>query len=219
MVSVAFVTIGQSPRDDIMPDIRRGLPSRFEIEQVGALDAFDSQCEIEAVAGSEEGEPIMVTRLRDGSSARVSRQGIAEQIQRVITDIEDDVDVIGVLCTGDFPHFDAAVPVVDPGHLLYAWASAIAPDDTIGVLMPDAEQEPQVREKWAGLDIVPTVGSPYEHEDDLRAAARSLAGDVDMFVLDCMGSTARMKEAVRTETDTSVLLPNSILTKTLTELF
>lgn len=218
MTSVAFVTIGQSPRDDIIPDIRSGLPSRFEIEQAGALDAFDSQSEIKAVAGPDNGEPFMVTRLRDESSVRVSRKVIADQIQQVITDIEEDVDAICVLCTGDFPHFEAAIPVLDPGRLLHAWASAIAPDDTIGVLMPDAEQESQVREKWSGLDVVPTVGSPYEPESDLRAAAQSLEGDVDLFVLDCMGSTTRMKEVVRTETDSSVLLPSSILTKTLTEL-
>lgn len=218
MVTVAFVTIGQSPRDDVMPDIRRGLPSRFETVQAGALDQYDSPAEVKAVAGPEEGAPILVTRLRDGRSVRVGRRPIAENVQRVITDIEDDIDAVAVLCTGDFPPFEASVPVIDPGHILYGWASGIEPEGMIGVLMPDSDQEAQVREKWAGLDVVTAVGSPYEPEDKLIAAVRGVEDDVDLFVLDCMGSTARMKDVVRAETGKSVLLPSSILTKTLTEL-
>ena len=66
---VGLITIGQSPRVDITSDIKDVLGSQIEIVECGALDNLSHE-EINALRPSE-GEYILVTRLRDGSTVKI----------------------------------------------------------------------------------------------------------------------------------------------------
>jgi len=44
-----------------------------------------------------------VSRLRDGTQVRLGREKIVRRLQECIKKLEKEVDVIGVLCTGEFP--------------------------------------------------------------------------------------------------------------------
>lgn len=218
MTTVGLVTIGQAPRTDITPDIETQLPSDVEVLEAGALDKYSTASDVRTNVGPKDDSPIFVTRLRDGTSVKVDRDSVFEHLQERIDEIEQDVETIGVLCTGEFPPLQASVPILEPSHLLNAWASAIAPNGIIGIMMPEREQLDQTNEKWAGYDILTAAGSPYADEDEITGAAQSLGTDADLIVMDCMGYTPGMKETVREITDTSVLLGRSVLGKTITEL-
>jgi protein AroM len=185
--------------------------------QVGALDEFDSPEAVEAALAPREGEPMFVTRLRDGSSVAVDRAAVIELVESRIADLAERVTTIGVLCTGEFPDFEAPVPILEPSDLLHAWASSIARGGTVGVIVPEQEQLDQTHEKWTGFDLVTAAGSPYTDEDEVTPAAEAIGRDADLVVMDCMGYTPAMKTAVRERTDTSVLLGRSVLAKTITE--
>lgn len=217
MTKLGFVTIGQSPRTDITPDIVEQLPDEIDVVEAGALDEFNSATEVRETVGPRKGEPIFVTRLRDGSSVTVDQASVIDLVQARIDELAQEVSTIGVLCTGDFPTFDADVPILEPSNLLHAWTSSIVADGTIGVLMPKQEQIDQTLEKWAEFDVVTAAGSPYTDEDEVGPAADAIGTDVDLVVMDCMGYTPSMKAQVREKTKSGVLLGRSVLGKTATE--
>ncbi|RDZ48562.1 hypothetical protein C5B86_05875 [Haloferax sp. Atlit-19N] len=217
MSTLGLVTIGQAPRSDVTPDIAAALPPEVDIVEVGALDQFDSAAEVEAAVGPQEGEPVYVSRLVDGTPVTVDRESVVELLRERIRALESEVTAIGVLCTGHFPPFDAGVPVFEPSDLLSAWVSTILDGGTLGVIMPKEEQEAMTFEKWADYDLVTAAGSPYADEDEVSAAAAEIGTDADLIVMDCMGYTPEMKATVREITDTSVLLGRSVLAKTAEE--
>ena len=219
MTTIGLVTIGQAPRTDITPDIVNFLPDSVDVIEAGALDEFESSEAVEATLGPEDGQPVFVTRLRDGSSVKIDRESVVDRMQTRIDDLatNEDVSAIGVLCTGHFPDFEASVPILEPSDLLHGWASSIAHDGTIGVIVPEHEQIDQTYEKWTGFDLRTAAGSPYTDEDEVIPAAQSIGTETDLIVMDCMGYTSAMKAAVRDQTDTSVLLGRSVLAKTITE--
>jgi protein AroM len=217
MTKVGFVTIGQSPRTDITPDIVEQFPDDIDVVEAGALDEFNSAAEVQEAVGVREGEPIFVTQLRDGTSVTVDRDSVIDLVQARIDELAEEVSTIGVLCTGDFPTLDAEVPILEPRDLLHAWTSSIADGGTIGVLMPKQEQIDQTYEKWAEFDVVAAAGSPYTDEDEVGPAAEALGTDTDLVVMDCMGYTPAMKATVREKTGSGVLLGRSVLGKTAAE--
>lgn len=217
MTKMGLVTIGQSPRTDITPDIVEQLPDWMEVVEAGALDEFDSAEAVQEAVGPREDEPIFVTRMRDGSSVTVDRESVIDLVQARIHDLTDEVSTIGVLCTGDFPAFEADVPILEPSDLLHGWASSIVDGGTIGVLMPKPEQLDQTFDKWDGFDVVAAAGSPYTDDDEVGSAAEAIGTDADLVVMDCMGYTPEMKATVREKTGAGVLLGRSVLAKTATE--
>lgn len=217
MTTLGLITIGQAPRDDITPDIEAQLPEYVDVTEVGVLDRFNSAEAVKEAAGPREGEPVFVTKLRDGSSVTIDRAATIELMQERIRELAADVSTIGVLCTGAFPAFDTDVLVLEPSKLLHTWTSGIVDGGTVGVLVPKPEQVPQTHEKWAEFDLVTAAGSPYVDEDEVTPAAEALGTDVDLVVMDCMGYTPEMKDQVREVTGAGVLLGRSVLWKTATE--
>ncbi|MFP9060522.1 AroM family protein [Natrialbaceae archaeon A-chndr2] len=216
--AVGFVTIGQAPRTDVTPEILAHFPEDTEVIEVGGLDGYEDAAAVEADLAPAAGAPQFVTRLTDGSEVIVDRAASHDLVAERITDIEDDVSVIGLLCTGSFPDLEASVPVLTPSSLLHAWTRAIDPD-RLGVIMPKAEQSDQTADKWADeFDVVAAAGTPYGDGHEVGEAADELGSDVDLVVMDCIGYNEAMRETVRERTGASVLLGRSVLAKTMTEL-
>src|SRR4051794_36915876 len=96
------VTIGQAPRPDVVPIIDRYVASRVHRIHRGVLDGL-SRAEIDARYKPEPGEPVLVTRLRDGSVAELSRARMRDGVRDLLAMLENDgCDVILLLCTGIF---------------------------------------------------------------------------------------------------------------------
>jgi len=74
-----MVTIGQSPRNDVTSDIKDILGPKIEIIGCGALDELT----LEDVKKLEpkKGEYVLVTRLREGTQVKVSRNKIIQRIR------------------------------------------------------------------------------------------------------------------------------------------
>lgn len=220
MTSIGMVTVGQAPRDDVTPDVISHLPADAEVTEVGALDAFTSAAAIESELGARSGEPVFVTRLRDGSSVTVDRAAIHRRVEEIISELSAEVDLVCLLCTGQFPRMETDVPVLEPSALLEAWVDGVTgADDVVGVMMPKEEQLAQTRDKWADRrQLVTAAGSPYDDPGDIDAAAAQLGSRPDVVIMDCIGYTPDMKETVRTATGAPVLLARSVLGKTAAEL-
>ncbi|MGM0592664.1 MAG: AroM family protein, partial [Halobacteriota archaeon] len=208
--AVGFVTIGQAPRTDVTPEILEHFPENTEVIEVGGLDGYVDAAAVEAELAPADDAPRFVTRLTDGSEVVVDRAASHDLVAERIADIQDDVSVVGLLCTGSFPDLEASVPVLTPSSLLHAWAQAIDPD-RLGVIMPKPEQAAQTAEKWAEeFDVDAVAGTPYGAGNEVADAADAL-GDVDLVIMDCIGYDEAMRETVRERTGASVLLGRSVL--------
>ncbi len=216
--TIGAVTIGQTPRDDVVPHLRVALGDRFQIIEAGALDGL-SQGEVEAEAVKACGD-LLVTRLRGGYEVRVREGLVSSRLQECIRSLEGRAELILLLCTGDFPRLKSFLPLLYPGPLLRNIVRSLAPS-RLGVLTPAREQiEPQ-RQRWGGLAswIAIEPVSPYGSPEELEAGAEKLReANVDLAVMDCIGYTPPMKRRLRSRLDRPVLLASTLLARVAAEL-
>jgi len=221
---VGFVTIGQSPRVDVMNDLEPLLPKNIEIIERGALDGYTRK-DIEAFFKPEEGETPYVTRLRDGSEVKVSKGKIIKQVEVRLRELaEQKIDLIVMLCSGDFPEYDLDVPIIYPSKILKSIVSAISIKGTLGILTPANEQLPYMRERWSNIASKLEIKaiSPYTaNSEAFIEAGRELSSkNVKFVVMDCIGYTLKQKELLKRSLGPSSVIINtrSIVARVLSEL-
>lgn len=214
------VTIGQAPRVDLVPELAEWLGDEVEIREAGALDDLNPQ-QIAAMA-PQAGDYLLVSRLRDGSSARMAEHHILPLVQQKIAQLfETGAEIVVLLCTGEFPAFPTPGLLVLPQPLVYGLVGALARTARLGVLCPDPGQLPQAAAAWRPLcrEVVVRAASPYPPGPALATAAEELlASRVDLVILDCMGYTSAMQEQVRQIVGVPTLLARRLVGRTLAEL-
>jgi len=212
------LTIGQSPRTDIIPELRSVLGNEIEIVEAGALDGLSS-LEIARLAPAGE-EQVLVTRLRDGSSTRIGHGHVVPLLSERLADLLPRVDAVLLLCTGTFAPFPATRPILYPERLMLAMVQALAPRH-LGIITPDPAQaeEQQVRWRPAADRLSVLAGSPYASAETLPALGADLARrGADLIVLDSLGYGLAMKAVVRRTAGQPVLLPRTVLARAAAEL-
>jgi len=219
MNRIGLVTIGQSPRVDIAPDIRSVLPSTVSIVEGGALDGL-SEAEVLAHTPASKGSTLC-SRLADGTEVQFDKDFAHERLQQVIRTLEDDVDLIGILCAGTFTKLTAKIPLLIPNQLLQGYLTALSLPGPWGMLVPKADQvEPILAEleEW-GVEAVGMALSPYAEGDRLEQAVRELVDrQVSAILLNCFGFTLEMKARAQAVSQKPVIAVGSMFIHALTEL-
>jgi len=217
-MKIGMITIGQSPRNDVVTEIRDIL-GPVEIIERGCLDELTKE-QMETLK-LKEGEPFLVTLLRNGSSIQVSTEKVTNLLQQRIKELERDVDLIVLLCTGDFANLQSKKLIIEPGKLIRKLVQGIlTKEQKLGVIIPSVEQMEQTKKKWAAENLVVAVASPYENQEKLRDAAKALqAKDVSLSVLDCVGYTRQMKQYVQEITGKPAILSRTIAARIARELY
>jgi protein AroM len=214
---LGIVTIGQTPRTDVVPEMAEILGPGVEILERGALDGLDIQA-ITALAPSAEDE-VLVTRLRGGASVCVAHRQIVPRVQACLADLDRaGVTLSAVLCTGIFPGLAAGVPLLHPDRLLLGVLRGLSWAGRLGVLTPSTAHVPQTLARWRGygFDPVLAVLSPYDDTSakPIGLAAEALgAGEAGIVVLDCMGYRRKVKEEVAALLGVPVLQANLLLAR------
>lgn len=219
---LGLVTIGQTPRDDVVPEMAEVLGPGVEIIERGALDGLDIQA-IAALA-PDPGDEVLVTRLRGGVPVFVAHRHVVPRVQACLTDLDRaGVALSAVLCTGTFPGLASAAPLLTPDRLLLGVLRSLAWSGRLGVLTPSSAHVSQARARWRGYGFDPVVGvlSPYD-EDDASAfglAVEALGGgEAGLVVLDCMGYRRKVKAEIRGLLGVPVLHANLVLARVAAEL-
>lgn len=214
------VTIGQSPRSDIMPDILPILGDDIEVVEAGALDGFTK----EQVAGMApgEGDYVLVTRMRDGSSVTVAEKYITPKVEEKIRDhFRKGIKIVLLLCTGEFPSFGEEGLLIRPQRILYHVVQAVAENKRLAVMTPSPEQIPQSRKRWQMVsdNLTVVAASPYGDPSELDEATGKLKKEApEVVVMDCMGYTMKMQDRVREQTGAPVVLARSIVARVVREM-
>lgn len=215
---VGTLTIGQSPRVDIIPEFRGVLGEAAEIIEAGALDDLTA-AEVAGLAPAA-GEQVLVTRLRDGTSARIGHSRVVPLLQRQLDALAPRVDAVLLLCTGSFAGLSAPCPILYPDRLILGLVRALAPRH-LGIITPDRAQAEEQEARWrSSVDRLTIVAaSPYTEADTLpRLGAELARGGAELIVLDSLGYARAMKAAVRAAAGRPVVLPRTLLARAAAEL-
>lgn len=217
---IGAITIGQSPRTDVVPEIQSILGPDVEFVEGGALDGLTG----EQVAGlaPKPGDYVLVTRMADGSSVQIAEHHILPRMQGQIDRvIAAGAEAVALLCTGEFPPFRSDKLLVKPQPVLHHFVAALAEGRRLGVVIPAPEQVEQAILRWKPVarEVRVEAGSPYAGISQLERATEALRRwEADMIVLDCMGFTTAMKARAAEIARVPVILPRTVLARTLAEL-
>ncbi len=210
-IQVATITIGQSPRKDMVPELVAGFPSHVEITEFGVLDDISSQ-ELSGIA-SKTGESCLVSKLRDGTEVLMSHSKVVSRLAILLHRIDDmEYNLIVVLCTGTAPMVSLNTPCIWAMLLLDNAISDLEQDScNVGVIVPDFQQIP------ASTQHHYTSASPYTNTSNaLKQAANELSDCKNIF-MKCMGYSEAMRTEVQSLTNAKVLTPRVLVSKAVSE--
>jgi len=218
---IGTVTIGQAPRTDVIPEIARILGSDVEIRESGALDGL-SKDEI-ARLSPQSGDYVLVTRLADGSSVQVAERHITPRIiQKIGEHFQNGIPLVFLLCTGEFPDFKKGGLLIRPQKVLFNAVSAVGEGLKLGFMTPSPDQVEQSQQRWSSVSLTTktVAASPYVNPmEAVQKAAHDLKNwGAELVVLDCIGYSAEMQNAVREIVGKPVILGRGIAARTVKEL-
>lgn len=218
---IGIVTIGQSPRNDVVPEIRDYLGDHVTVVERGALDGL-SLSEVKSYA-PDQGMLPLVTRMRDGTEVIVAKEKLLLRLKEAVKALDDSgADMILLLCNGDFPAFDTRCLVIEPQRLVdRCLAGLLHARHRLGVLVPVPEQQDWVRARLKAVNpnLTVAVASPYAGKEPLEAACRRFRKDgCDIIVLYCMGFNRQLGAKVRALCNTPVMVSSTIVARILGEL-
>lgn len=215
MPCLGVVTIGQSPRTDMVPELRRWLGGA-EIAERGALDGLTA-AEAGRLGPDGPGDRLLVSRMRDGTDVKLGASRVYPLVCDAVRDLEDQgVATTLIVCTGELP------PVPHRGTLLLAESllshgvRAIIAGERLAVLCPDGGQAANSRARWALVSDEPLVASASPYAEDsltqVATAARTLSGSGARFlILDCMGYDLAAREAAARASGLVALLAREVV--------
>ena len=222
MTRVGLITVGQAPRNDVVPDMAAILGADVHIVEAGALDGLSRE-QIARLAPEGDDE-ILVTRLADGSSVFVGKSKMIPLVEARIAALEiKGVALNALLCTGEFPKLAATRPLLEPQQLLLGLLRAMTFPGRLGVLTPSERHVPQTTERWrrSGFDAVVAPLSPYQEDDPaaVRGAAGTLrAGGAGLVVMDCIGFRRKTRDEVAHLVGAPALVANLLVARVAAEL-
>jgi protein AroM len=197
---LTFVTIGQSPRSDVIPELIDIIGKSFEYKEIGLLD-FPENLQSLKLLNIESGEEFLVSRLRDGEEVKMPREWVVQKLNEIVPEIEE---FKVLLCTENFDLPNLILPV----KILESFVSILKPKK-LGVVVPAKGQIDMVKNKWERLveDLKITYFSPYSTESgDL-----SVLNDRELIVLDCIGYGKKDENYLRSYTGGIVVSARRLL--------
>lgn len=214
---LGVLTIGASPRPDVVPHMAAALGSGVAIIEAGALDELaDAEIAKLAPPASSAG---MVTRGRDGGPVVVDPERLLPHLQARLEDLEARGAALTILlCTGGFPGLAGKRPILIPEPLLTGIVRALMVRGRLGVTAPAEAEVPSIASRWRreGIDVVVTTIPAYGPEagTGIAAAATTLErAGVGAVLMSCMGYTLETHNVLQRLLNVPVLLPSTLIAR------
>lgn len=214
--TVALVSIGQSPRQDIAGDFEVLCGQTFRFLDVGALDDVSPE-EIARLA-PESGEADLITKLRNNQVVYVSHDRLRPYMEKALAKAADQgADWAVVACTGDFQGFKASLPVLQPNRILaHGIAGILNAGDALTILVPTQKQVREAAERWSqrGFTVDKIiVETPF---GDHRALFDMLQHDpavqgTQALIADCFGFGLAFGDSVAAFYDKPVFISRKLI--------
>ena len=220
MKKIGMLTIGQSPRKDIIPALKEILGEGYEIVEAGALDGLT----IEDIKSIEFGadDYLLVSKMRDGTEIRITKRFVLPLLQEKIHELEaKGVGLTVIMCTGKFPQFESRGLVVTPQEILKGVLNGTLKKGRLGLVYPAREQTKGAASEFGreSVEVYADHLSPYGDESELgNLANRLVEQDLDLISLNCFGFTSNIKKALAEKTGRPVIQSNTLIARVLKEL-
>lgn len=149
MKKIGMLTIGQTPRNDLIPGLMDILGPGYEVVEAGALDGhtMDDVNRIDL----NPAHYILVSRMRDGTEIKITKKYVIPLMQKQLDLLEDQgVRLTVVMCTGKFPQFKSRGLVVTPSEVLKGVIAGSLKEGKLAVVYPTEEQIPYPKGTLAG---------------------------------------------------------------------
>ncbi|MFK4825930.1 AroM family protein [Paenochrobactrum sp. BZR 588] len=207
---IMFVTVGQSPRHDLIEEMMQNLDVPLETLEIGALDNL-SAAEIEAFAVKGD-EASIVTRLADGSNIVLSKSAISERMAKIVAEFRPgEYDLVAILSTGLFRDFESNCPTVNSQRAIEsAIISLAAQGSTVGIIMP-LERQLQEFDIPALVDYKIVASHARDNDRGQLAAALIDLADTDIIVLNSVAYTEADRAVVARASGKPVILARRIV--------
>ena len=197
---IAAVTIGQTPRPDLLEPLLARIGAD-DVAEFGALDELTAD-RIPSARPTRDGAYPLTTRLRDGTRVTIDEADLAPLVQGAIDRAEEGgAAVTLLLCAGGF------LATTARGALIRPFDAAVDRLRDLGlrqidVLVPFAGQATPAADKWraAGFEPSVLVGAPGSIE---LPGGPEAAGDA--IVLDYVGHSGADVAALRARASAPVL--------------
>lgn len=220
MKKIGLLTIGQSPRDDVLPGLLEILGEGYEITEAGALDDLTLE-DINKVEFQHD-DYILVSRMRDGTEVKFTKRFVLPLLQDKILMLEKQgVRLIVIMCTGKFPKFKSDGLVITPQEIMKGVVEGTLKEGRLGVVFPAAEQVSEADESlnMKGIEVYADHMSPYDQEIEVYPLARRLKNkNLDLIFLNCFGFNSHVKKVISEETGVPVIQSNALIARVLKEL-
>jgi protein AroM len=137
---IAFATIGQAPRPDIVPEILAMLDQHCTHDEFGALDGLDQADLCPHLARADD--ETLYTRLAGGRHVALRADFVEERLNDLLERVDRrGYDLIVLITTGIFRPLTLRTPFVNGQRALEAWISTLVLGNCqIGVIYPLARQ-------------------------------------------------------------------------------
>lgn len=219
---IAFFTIGESPRSDVVPEMASCLGANVQIDEFGALDGLNAA--ERAALAPQPGAHRFATRLRSGAQIELDHSATEARLAALMLQADDKgYDALVPLCTGTLiPRMHSLV--VEPQQLVDHQIAALSAHCTrLGLVLPLAAQVSTFELAQPVACAVQTVhASPYETDPQTAAAAFDAAGrqlsGCDLIVMHCMGYSQSMRARVALASGRPTLLSNRMVADALAQL-
>jgi protein AroM len=207
---VVFIEAGQSPRDDIVPEIVLQLNGPIDPVERGALDGL-SAAEIAALTPGA-GEASLVTRLRSGQDVVVSKAAVGERMAAILAGLRPrEFDLVVILSTGLLREFDSPTPMVNAQRAIESGIRALAAEEQrLGIVQPIARQIEEVRLPTLA-DYPVTLSHAMPGDRDALARAILDLGGCEVIVLNSVAFDERDRAIVARATGRPVVLARRIV--------
>jgi protein AroM len=212
LVKVGLLTIGQSPREDVVPEMKPFFFPHIKILEKGLLDNLSPE-EIRRLK-PKSGETPLVTRLRKGGAVQLSEKEISSLLPQAIDSMKTKMKVkaVGVLCTHDFHKTQFPPSVIFPFSSLRFLINRIIQVKCLGVVVPLESQIDEAKKKWKKDKVVVEAKSPYSRGKTWKEIAQIFSQEkVDVVILDCIGYKIKDRRAIQKLLSVPVLLPRVVL--------
>lgn len=206
---VAFVTIGQSPREDIVPDLLEQITVEVDAVEFGALDGVDEDA-IRALAPISE-DSILYTRLRSGADVIIRKEWIADRLNQLFAEIDSaGFDLIVLLCTAEFPNLQSRTAMIDA---VVDIDPLLVDGRRLGVVLPTPGQVEELSLNRYGHGTAFAHYAPHapgDRDDELDLAAVGLAG-TQQVIMDCMAFDNDDRTRLQSKIAAPVVLARDLL--------
>lgn len=214
---IGTLTIGQSPRPDLVASLKQRFPEA-EIIEVGALDPLDHS-DLPPRNCTKGAAYLLTTRMRDGSLVHVPETFLMPFMANGLKRLETKcLKAIFLLCAGTFAELSSPVPLIKPFVLAHEMLANIGIKQ-LGIIAPIPEQVKPIQDRWeaAGFEVTVWAADATQPDEAFIGTVKRYQAEKKFkaLVLDYVGHPAEVSQTLQNKLDIPVIDLGEIAVATL----